>query len=286
MDKYLLITAAHNEQDFIEKTIISVINQDYKPAEWVIVSDGSTDETENIVKKYTLRYSFIKLIVNDRKEGRNFASKVYALNTGIKSIINKDYKYIGILDADVSFDSNYYSSLIKEFNKNSKLGIAGGDYFDIVNQKKIHIKASLFSVRGATQFFRRECFEQIGGIQPIKYGGEDALACYAARMNGWEINNIDYLTVLHHRPTGLTGKNILKTRFRDGLVEYSLGYHPLFQFVKCIKRLTEKPLFIGSVLRFLGFWTKMIKSEKRTVPEELLNYIKHEQFKRIVRIHY
>lgn len=284
--KYLLITAAHNEQDFIEKTILSVINQLHKPIEWIIVSDGSTDTTESIVSKYASENSFIKLLINNRIEGRDFASKVYALNIGLKNIQTSDYDYIGILDADVSFEKDYYSSLIEEFEKNPKLGIAGGNYFDIIGGKKVPVYPSPYSVRGATQFFRKECFDKIDGIKPIKFGGEDALACYAARMYGWEIKNIDSLIVLHHRPTGITGSHIFKTRFRDGFVEYSLGYHPLFQFVKCIKRTFKKPLFIGSILRLTGFWFAYLRREKRNVSKELIKFIREEQLSRIINLHF
>ena len=285
-EKYILITAAHNEQDFIEKTILSVLNQLHKPAEWIIVSDGSTDTTESIVSKYASANSFIKLLINNRKEGRDFASKVYALNIGLKNIQTSEYDYIGILDADVSFEKDYYSSLIEEFEKNPKLGIAGGNYFDIIGGKKVPVYPSPYSVRGATQFFRKECFDKIDGIKPIKFGGEDALACYAARMYGWEIKNIDSLIVLHHRPTGITGSHIFRTRFRDGFVEYNLGYHPLFQLVKCIKRIFEKPFFIGSTLRFGGFWFAYLKREKRIVSKEMIKFIREEQLSRIINLHF
>lgn len=285
-EKYILITAANNEQDFIEKTILSVINQLHKPAEWIIVSDGSTDTTESIVSKYALENSFIKLLLNNRKEGRDFASKVYALNIGLNNIHSSEYDYIGILDADVTFEKNYYSSLIEEFRENPKLGIAGGKYFDIISGKKVPVYPSPYSVRGATQFFRKECFDKIDGIKPIKYGGEDALACYAARMCGWEIKNIDRLIVLHHRPTGITGSHIFRTRFRDGFVEYNLAYHPLFQLVKCIKRIPEKPVLIGSILRFLGYWYLFAKVEKRVISEDLTNYIRQDQLSRILNLQF
>lgn len=279
--EYILITAAHNEENYIEKTIISVINQKHKPAEWIIISDSSTDSTETIVKKYIEENEFIKLLTNNRTEGRNFASKVFALNLGFDNIQTSDYNFIGILDADVSFEKNYYASLIREFEKNPKLGIGGGDYYDIIKDKKVHIYPSPYSVRGATQFFRKECFKQIGGIKPMKYGGEDALACYAARMNGWEIKNFGDLIVLHNRPTGTTDRHILRTRFRDGIVEYNLGYHPLFQFIKCIKRMNEKPFLIGSLLRFSGFWWGNIKREKRIISSTLINFIRAEQISRM-----
>jgi len=286
IEKYILITAAHNEQDFIEKTILSVINQLHKPTEWIIVSDGSTDNTEYIVSGYASENSFIKLLTNNRKEGRDFASKVYAINIGLKNIQISDYDYIGILDADVSFEKDYYSSIIEEFEKNPNLGIAGGNYFDIIDGKKVHVYPSPYSVRGATQFFRKECFDKIDGIKPIKYGGEDAIACYAARMNGWEIKNIDSLIVLHHRPTGITGSHIFRTRFRDGFVEYNLGYHPLFQLVKCIKRTFEKPFFIGSTLRFAGFWFAYLKRERRIISKDMIKFIREEQLSRTINLNF
>ena len=282
--KYVLISAAHNEQDFIEKTIISVSNQLHKPTEWIIVSDGSTDNTESIVRKFAAENSYIKLITNNRKEGRDFASKVYAINIGLKNIQTSEYDYIGILDADVSFDRDYYSLLIEEFKKNPKLGIAGGNYFDIIDGKKVPVSPSAYSVRGATQFFRRKCFNQIGGLIPMKYGGEDAAACFAARMYGWETKNFPDLVVLHHRPTGLVGNNLLKARLRDGYVEYYLGYHPLFQFVKCFKRVTQSPYLIGSFIRFIGFWKARFTFEKQNIPTKLKNYIKKEQFVRLFHI--
>ncbi len=282
--KYVLITAAKNEESFIEKTIQSVINQLHKPAEWIIVSDGSTDTTEYIVSKYTSENSFIKLLVNNRKEARDFASKVYAINIGLKNIQTSDYDYIGILDADVSFEKDYYALLIEEFEKNPKLGIIGGNYFDIINGRKVPVRPSPYSVRGATQFFRRKCFDQIGGLIPMQFGGEDAAACFAARMYGWETKNFPDLVVLHHRPTGLVGKNLLKARLRDGFVEYNLGYHPLFQFVKCIKRVNQNPYFIGSLIRFIGFWIARFKFENQNVPAELRIFIRKEQAFRLFHI--
>lgn len=279
---YILITAAHNEQYFIEKTIQSVINQNIKPLEWIIVNDSSTDKTEEVVRNYLKNYTFIKLINNIRSDGRDFASKVFALNVGLKNISHKEYNYLGILDADVSFGEEYYSGLIEEFENDPKLGIVGGIFYDIINGEKIPVRPSEFSIRGATQFFRRTCFEQIGGLRPIKYGGEDALACYTARMFGWELKNIKNLKVLHHRPTGITGSNIFRARLRDGFVEYNLGYHPLFQFVKCLSRLNEKPFIIGSLLRFSGYWIAHLNPHKRAIPKELLNFVQKDQLKRIL----
>lgn len=279
--KYVLITAAHNEADFIEKVIISVINQKHRPAEWIIVSDNSTDQTEEIVSKYLTEHNYIKLIINKREEGYDFTSKVFALNLGINKLKTMDYNFIGILDADVSFNPEFYSTLIAEFNKNKLLGIAGGEYFDIVKGKKQYVKPSPYSVRGATQFFKRECFEQIDGIKPMKYGGEDALACYTARMYGWEIKNVNNLIVLHLKPTGMTNGNITRTRFREGMADYGLGYYPAFFMTKCIKRILEKPFLVGSTLRLLGYSFHFISNNKINLSRDLLNFIRTDQKNRL-----
>lgn len=275
--EYILITAAHNEQDYIEKTIKSVINQKLKPVEWIIVNDASNDKTEEIVRNYLPNYSFIKLINNLQSDGRNFASKVFALNLGLKNISHKGYNYLGILDADVSFEPDFYEKLISELENEQNLGIVGGIYFDIINEKKKFIKPVPYSIRGATQFFRRKCFEDIGGLIPLKYGGEDALSCYAARMCGWQLKNIRSAVVLHHRQTGKAEPNIFIKRFKDGIMEFSLGYHPLFQTLKCLRRVFHKPIFIGSVLQFFGYWYSKILNNDNFVSKELKNFIRKDQ---------
>jgi hypothetical protein len=114
----------------------------------------------------------------------------------------------------------------------------------------------------------------------MKYGGEDAAACFSARMYGWETKSIPGLIALHHRLTG--DKNLFKARLRDGYVEHNLGYHPLFQLVKCIQRFKQKPYLIGSVLRFIGFWIAYIKKEKRVISNDLIKFIRKEQIYRII----
>ena len=113
------------------------------------------------------------------------------------------------------------------------------------------------------------------------------MACIAARMHGWEITNFEELVVLHHRRTGSADKNIFKRRFRDGIVEYSLGYHPLFQFIKCVSRVfKEKPYVLASLLRLFGFWWASFKREERIIPNDIIKYTRKEQLQRILRLSY
>lgn len=283
---YVLITAAKNEEAFIENTIRAVLRQSILPLKWIIVSDGSTDCTDEIVRQYETDYDFIQLLKVTSNEGRDFASKVYAVNIGYSLIKNLSYDFIGILDADITFEVDYYKKLLKEFDVNPRLGLAGGQIFDLYDGKMHKGINSDNSVGNAIQFFRRECFDKLGGLTPIANGGEDGVAEISVRMHGWEVKSISHLPVLHHRRTGTAVLNILNFKFRQGAVEYCLGYHPFFQAMKCIFRFREKPYVIGSIFRFAGFWWTTLKQEERPVNIDFVRYVRKEQMERITNILY
>jgi glycosyltransferase involved in cell wall biosynthesis len=282
--KYILITSAHNESGLIENTIKSVLDQEIKPVEWIIIDDGSSDNTSEIVNKFAAVNSFIKIFYKQPDPKRDFSSKVNAIHLGVSKITSMDYDFLGILDADITFDSSYYAAVISKFKDRKKLGIAGGLIYDIVNGKTIPLYLHPNITRGAVQFFRRECFEEIGGLLPLKYGGEDSAACFSARLKGWEVENFADLLGYHHRLAGTADRSIFKARFREGFVEYHLGYHPLFESVKGISRFKEKPVIVGSMVRIIGYWFANIKSEKRLISKELISFIRKEQISRLTRI--
>jgi biofilm PGA synthesis N-glycosyltransferase PgaC len=282
--KYVLITSAHNEAELIANTIKSVLNQQIKPAEWIIIDDGSSDNTSEIVKKFSASNPFIKIFYKSADPKRDFSSKVNAIHLAVSKITSSDYDYLGILDADITFDSSYYASVISKFENREKLGIAGGMIYDIVNGKTIPLYLHPNITRGAVQFFKRECFEEIGGLLPLKYGGEDSAACFSARLKGWEVENFEDLIGFHHRLAGTADRSIFKARFREGFVEYHLGYHPVFEFVKGISRFKEQPVIIGSIVRLFGFCWANLRREKRLISNDLKNYIRQEQLSRILTI--
>ena len=255
----------------IEDTIKSVISQTLLPKKWVIASDASTDNTERIVKHYAMRYDFIELVRVEKSHSRSFASKVYALNAGLKKMSLSDCKFIGILDADVSFDESYFANLIAEFDTDPFLGLAGGFiYEERYGVFRTRSGNSIRSVAGAIQFFRRQCFESVGGILPLESGGEDWCAEVMARMKGWHVQAIPRLKVFHHKPTG-TGAGILKYWYHQGFMDHSLGSHPLFAAIKCLKRLRAKPYVIGALARLTGFGCAYFRRDTRPVPRSSLN---------------
>jgi len=280
--RYVLITAARNEEGFIENTIKSMIEQTYLPFKWIIVSDQSTDNTDNIVKKYEKDFSFIELLRIDGAQDRDFASKVYAVQTAYDKLKVLDYDFIGILDADITMEKNYYETMIDKFDKDEKLGLVGGAFINMNEGVAVKMPSHPYSVRGAVQLFRRKCYEEIGGLIPLKWGGEDGIACVAVRMKGWKVQTFEEQIVYHHRTTGSVGTNYVTKRLRDGKVEYSLGYIPSFQFIKAITRWREKPVFWGVFFRLAGYWILKLKRVKRSIPKELHEYFKIEQKSRMM----
>src|SRR5712691_7929752 len=159
---YVLIAPAHNERQFIERTIHSVVAQEVRPLKWVIVNDGSTDGTEDIVKRHAARHDWIEPLTFPPRPHRDFAGKVAAFNAGYGRVSKLDYEIIGNLDGDVSFDKDYLAFLLEKFAQNPALGVAGTPY---VEENAMHDDRfkSPGHVSGACQLFRRRCFEDIGG---------------------------------------------------------------------------------------------------------------------------
>lgn len=278
---YVLITPARNEAAYIEKTIKSVCSQSVLPRKWVIVSDGSTDQTNEIVSVYEKQYSFIKLIQKKAEKGRNFGSKVRSINIGYKEVTNINYQFIGNLDADVTFDSDYYQKILGEFEKDKNLGIAGGIIQEHINGSYVSQNISLNSVAGAVQLFRRQCYERIGGYIPLENGGVDSAAEILARMHGWVVKTFPECRVLHHRRVATGRGNRIGTRFNMGITHYSLGYHPLFHIASCLSRIADRPFFIGSISSIAGYYWSQVRGYKKQLPPDAQKYLRSEQMGRL-----
>lgn len=279
--KYILITSAYNEEDFIEKTIKSVVSQTVLPTKWIIVDDGSTDETVNIVQPYTKEYSFIELLNIGRDSRRTFSSKVRAINQGFEKVKNLEFEFIGNLDADITFDQSYYQRILNEFKNNIKLGIAGGDRFDLVNGKFIKVSRSPNSVSGAVQLFRRKCYLDIEGYRPLDYGGIDAVAESMARFKGWDVWTFGDIIFYHHRRTGTAANNIHKAKFNSGIRDYLIGYHPLFEILRVISKMKNKPFFSGGAAWLWGYLWASINNYERPVSKDFVRKLRFEQIARL-----
>jgi hypothetical protein len=278
---YVLMTAAHNEEAFIEKTITSILSQTVLPSRWIIVSDGSTDKTNEIVQRYADQNSFISFLKLTRPPGRNFGSKGLALEQGGKLLEGVSFDFIGNLDADVALEPAYFETLIQQFERDPQLGIAAGFIYEEQNGEFQNRSANrVDSVPHAAQLVRRECYESIKGYQVFKYGGEDWYAQQCAKMNGWHAEAMPALKVFHERHTGAAG-SLLKHQFRLGRLDYSFGSDPIFEVMKCALRVSEKPLFLGAMTRLIGFVWSALKTEKRPVSDGFVSFLRKEQMTKV-----
>ena len=274
---YALMTAAHNEEAFIDKTIGSVLAQTLLPTRWVIVSDGSTDRTDEIVENYARQYEFISFLKLNRPPGRNFGSKGLALENGCKLLEGAPYRFIGNLDADVAVEPHYFEALLTKFDRDPRLGIAAGFIYEEQDGEfRSRTANRVDSVPHAAQLVRRECYQAIGGYFVFKYGGEDWYAQQSAKMEGWHAEAVPDLKVFHARHTGAAG-SLLKHQFRLGRLDYSFGSDPLFEAFKCIVRVAESPWLVGAIARFLGFAWSSIRREERPVSKRFVDFLRKEQ---------
>jgi glycosyltransferase involved in cell wall biosynthesis len=283
MSGYIIITPAHNEAEFIEKTILSMVKQTLRPARWVIVNDGSTDGTADIVRRYCDEHRFIKLVNIEREPERSFSNKVFAFHRGLTEASDLSCKFIGNVDADLSFEPDYFESILREFEPDPKLGIAGGIIFTKVGNKFISDDKTLDSVAGAVQLFRRSCFDAIGGYVALPLGGIDAAAEIKARMNGWTVRKFPASRVYEHRRTGTATARPIASRIHEGRRFHSLGYSPLFYFLRCVSRLGDRPIILGSGAALAGYFISMLLRRPVALPQETVNYLRTEQRQKLKR---
>jgi glycosyltransferase involved in cell wall biosynthesis len=280
---YILITPARNEEEYIENTIQSVVKQTILPKKWVIVSDGSKDNTDAIVNRYRSRYKWIDLVRMPEHRDRQFAAKVHCFNAGYERIKDMSYDIIGSLDADISFESDYFEYLLSKFLEFPQLGVAGTPFVEGSSHYDYRF-TNIEHVSGACQLFKRECFEDIGGYVPIKGGGIDWTAVTTARMKGWMTRTFTEKTCFHHRQMGTGNAHPLTTWFRHGKKDYFLGGHPLWQVFRASYQMTKKPYVIGGALLLIGYaWAGILRID-RPISQELKKFHRGEQMNRLKQL--
>lgn len=278
--RYVIITPARNEARLIEQTLQAVIAQTVQPVRWIIVSDGSTDGTDDIVKRYALAHPWIRLVRTPERAERNFAGKVRAFNAGYETLGDLAYDVIGNLDADITFDPTYFEFLLGRLEQDARLGVAGTPFREGTHQYDYRF-TNIEHVSGACQMFRRACFEEIGGYKPIKGGGIDWVAVTTARMRGWHTRTFLEMACYHHRPMGTAQASELSARFRQGRKDYALGGHPLWQVFRSAYQMKSSPVVAGGVCLLAGYTWAWITRTERSASPDLIRFHRHEQLARL-----
>jgi len=280
---YTLITAARNEVQNIERTIQSVIKQTVRPLKWVIVSDGSTDGTDEIVGKYVAECGWIELVRRPERAERHFAGKADCFNAGYRYLQDLQFDIIGNLDADMSFEEDYFSFLLSKFAQDETLGVAGTRFRE-GSETYDYRFTSIEHVSGQCQLFRRECLTEIGGYAALKEGGIDLVATITARMNGWKTRTFPEKLIEHHRKTQIGRYSGRAAEFRSGYHDYLMGADPVWQVFRCIYQSSKWPYVIRGILLLAGYVWAVLRQAERPVSKEFIAFRKQEQMRRLKKL--
>lgn len=259
---YAIISPCRNEQEFMRKTLDSVVEQTIKPKVWVIVDDGSTDKTPEILKEYASKHDFIEVVTRQNRGARSVGPGVIdAFYDGFGSIDIDDYRYICKLDLDLILPSRYFELVIKEMQANSRLGTFSGKAYFIDKKTDAQVSEGCGdeSSIGAAKFYRVSCFKQIGGfVRQVMWDGIDSHRC---RLLGWESASIDdeETRFVHLRPMGSSQKGILTGRARHGFGQYFMGTGAVYMIAASIYRLKHPPYVVGSLATLWGYFSSLFK---------------------------
>lgn len=279
MTRYVIITPVRDEEQHIEHTIASVLSQSVLPAEWVIVDDGSTDRTAEILDRYAAQLPWMRVIHRPnrgyRKAGGGVVEAFYA---GHNSIQCGNWEFIVKLDGDLGFSPDYFQRCFEHFSKQPRLGIGGGEIYHRVGGTLQLESTPSFHVRGATKIYKRACWEAIGGLW---HGpGWDTIDEVKANMLGWKTGSFSDLRLIHRRLTG-SADGLFRDRMKYGLVCFTCGYHPLFVLARCMYRTVRKPYIIGSLAILVGFLKGYFTRTPHVNDESLIRYVRSQQLRRL-----
>ncbi|HTL16553.1 MAG TPA: glycosyltransferase family A protein [Patescibacteria group bacterium] len=282
MVPYLVVSPVRNEAEYLQSTIDSMVGQTVRPSRWVIVDDGSTDNTREIALAAARTEPWITVVKRSDRGFRQAGGGVMdAFYAGFDAVESLAWKVLVKLDGDLSFSKDYFEQCLKRFESDPKLGIAGGTICNEVNggleaESKID---PVFHVRGATKIYRRECWDGIGGL--IRAPGWDTVDEVKANMLGWRTCTFPDLQLVHHRPAGQAygrWSNLIK----NGRANYIAGYHPLFMLVKCARRLFEKPYLLEGCGLWIGFAGCYLSRVPRVTDKAVITYFRRQQMNRLL----
>jgi len=282
MTRYVIITPARDEEKYIEATIECVCRQTILPEEWVIVDDGSTDRTGEILDRVAAQLPWMRVIHRGNRGFRKPGGGVMeAFYEGYNSLQRNDWDFILKLDGDLSFAPEYFEKCFEYFRRDPNLGIGGGEIYHNISGKLKLEKTPKFHVRGATKLYRKACWEAIGGLWPAT--GWDTIDEVKANKLGWKTCAFADLHLLHYRFTGSEG-GLLQDKVKHGMVCYISRYHPLFVVSSCFYRIIQKPYIIGAVAVLYGYLKAHLIRPPRVEDPSYIAYIHGQQLRRLFRM--
>lgn len=275
---YLLISPCRNEAAYMRQTLAGVIAQTLRPAKWVIVDDGSTDATPEILAEYAALCDWIQIVTRpDRGRRAVGPGVIEAFYAGYDSIDPNDYQYLCKLDLDLSLPPRYFEALIERMEARPRLGSCSGKAYVEVDGELVNEGHGDDTSLGMTKFYRVACFQDIDGfVRQVMWDGID---CHRCRMKGWIACSWDdpELRFVHLRPMGSSQQSIYSGRMRHGFGQYFMGTGPLYMLASALYRLTERPYVLGSLAILWGWLRSALKGEPRYDDPEFRRFLQRYQ---------
>ncbi len=282
-EDYVLLTAARNEETLIADTARVVLAQSRRPLRWLICVNGSTDSTEQIARRLAEEHALISVITMDGDTPRSFASKAHAINLAYEQAQTSAFGYVGVLDADMRPEPDCYEQLLRCMQEEPRRGLMVGWMVEPRGMEIDRLVAPPPESTWGAQFFRRACFEEIGGYRPLRWGGLDVLAALMAREAGWDTGTCLDARIGHVRGMGShQGRELCATQYRYGIRDQKLGMHPLYCLAKAVNRLRNRPAVVGSLAFMGGFLSGCLRRADPQIPPSCRRRMREEQ-KRTLR---
>jgi len=277
--KYLLITPCRDEIEFGRRTLDSVLAQSVKPAKWIIVDDGSTDGTSEMLDDYAARHDFIEVVRKPDRGQRSVGPGVIeSFYFGYEACTPRDYEYLCKLDLDLELPPTYFESLMERMEANPRIGTCSGKPYGREPDGSLHAEAAGDEMSvGMTKFYRVDCFEQIGGfVREVMWDGID---CHRCRMLGWIACSWDVpeLRFLHLRPMGSSQQSIFVGRMRHGFGQYFMGTGLAYMAASSVFRMSEAPRIIGGLCMFWGYLSSLFRRLPRYDDLEFRRFLRGYQ---------
>jgi len=281
---YSIVSPVRNEVGTIKQTLESVISQTIRPAKWVIVDDGSTDGTSQVLASYAARHGWIGIMSYDDKGCLDYESAHGKLRQGLAEILSYRNDYIVKMDADITFGSTYFEDIFRRFDADPRLGIAGGWFHVDEGDGWVPERHPVYHVRGGSKIYRWQCWEDIGGFIPKL--GYDMIDEIQAHMNGWTTKSFEDIEVRHHRKTG-GSKGPVGWSAYAGKLNYLVWYHPLYVFFKGLRiAITERPYVIKGIALIYGFLRCYWQRQPRSIHDpEFIRFIRSQQIRKLTFRH-
>ena len=277
--RYCLISPCRDEAQYMTRTLETVTAQSVPPALWVIVDDGSTDDTPSILRDWADRFEYIRIVTRADRGARKVGPGVIdAFYAGYGQITPSHFEFICKLDLDLELPPRYFEILMQKMDAEPRLGTCSGKPYMRLDGKLVSEMCGDENSVGMTKFYRVECFDQIGGfVHQVMWDGIDGHRC---RMLGWVAESYDEpeLRFEHLRPMGSSQKSMMTGRMRHGFGQYFMGTSPTYMAASAAYRMTRPPLVVGGAAMWWGYLKSMLDGTPRYDDRDFRRFLRRYQW--------